>query len=280
MVAEVERKARAGRMRSSPWWYVAVAACLGALALAVWLLAYGTDRGLRFDLGAAHGLDTTGYDIDFFIFSVRIAVPLAVVAVVAAAALGQRRHALAAATALVGASVSCVALKTVLGRLDPLHGDAARGVGEFFPSVHTGAATGAALALTLLARGRWRAPVAFAGSAYVAAVGTASIVAGGHFPSDVAGAVLVAAAWGSLGAAALLLAAGAPGHLLGGEPVLPLVVAGVVAAAAVPLAGLAIDSGWASDNRDSLTALAAVAFLAPATFAAVLAALRTVEAGT
>jgi tripartite-type tricarboxylate transporter receptor subunit TctC len=43
--------------------------------------------------------------------------------------------------------------------------------------VHTGAATGAALALTLLALGRLRLPMAFAAAVYVAAVGMA-----GYFP--------------------------------------------------------------------------------------------------
>ncbi len=198
---------RAGR--AWPGRHVAAAAGFGLAALVVWLLAYGTDRGLRFDLEAAHGLDTPGYDIDFFLFSVRIVVPLTFVAIAAAALLGRRRHALAAAAILVGTSASCVVLKTVLGRLDPLHGDAARGIGEFFPSVHTGAAAGAALGLTVLAVGGLRLPTAFAAAAYIAAVGTASIVAGGHFPSDVAGALLVAAAWGSLAAGMLALGGGA-----------------------------------------------------------------------
>jgi len=265
---------RAGRA----WpWHVVAAAGHGLAALVVWILAYGTDRGLRFDLESAHGLDTPGYDIDFFLFSVRIVVPLTIVAIAVAALLGRRRHALAASTILVGASVSCVVLKTAFGRLDPLHGDAARGIGEFFPSVHTGAATGAALALTTLALGRLRLPVAFAAAVYVAAVGTASIVAGGHFPSDVVGALLVAAAWGSLGAGVLALAGSGPGD--GGEGALPLLVAGAAAAAAIPVLAFVTDSGWAADNVSSLTALAAVALLAPAVLAGFLTELRSAEAG-
>lgn len=263
---------RAGR--AWPWRHVTAAAGFGLAALVVWLLAYGTDRGLRFDLEAAHGLDTPGYDIDFFLFSVRIVVPLTFVAIAAAALLGRRRHALAAAAILVGTSASCVVLKTVLGRLDPLHGDAARGVGEFFPSVHTGAAAGAALGLTVLAVGGLRLPTAFAAAAYIAAVGTASIVAGGHFPSDVAGALLVAAAWGSL-AAGMLALGGGEGD--GGASVQPLLAAGVAAAAAIPVLAVVTDSGWTGDHLASTATLAALALLAPAFLVAFLTSLRSKE---
>lgn len=264
---------RAGR--AWPWRHVTAAAGFGLAALVVWLLAYGTDRGLRFDLEAAHGLDTPGYDIDFFLFSVRIVVPLTFVAIAAAALLGRRRHALAAAAILVGTSASCVVLKTVLGRLDPLHGDAARGVGEFFPSVHTGAAAGAALGLTVLAVGGLRLPTAFAAAAYIAAVGTASIVAGGHFPSDVGGALLVAAAWGSL--AAGMLALGGSGAGDGGDSMQPLLAAGAAAAVAIPVVALVVDSGWAGENASSLAALAAIVLLAPVVLAVLLGELRSAE---
>lgn len=274
MVAQ-DSHGRAGR--ALPWRHLAAAAGYGLAVLVVWWLAYGTDRGLQFDVDAAHGLDTPGYDVDFFLFSVRIAVPLAIVVIAAAALRGRRRHALAATTILAGAAVTSVALKTVLGRLDPLHGDAARGMGEFFPSVHTGAAAGAALALTLLATGRLRLPAAFAAAFYVAAVATASVVAGGHFPSDVAGALLVAAGWGSLGAGVVAMTGGGFGER--GKHAWSLVPAGAAAAAAVVVVALGVDDSWVSGNLSSVTALAAVALAAPAVVAAFVSELGAAEEG-
>ena len=267
--------------RAFPWRHLAAAVAFGLAALVVWAVAYGTERGLRFDVEAAHGLDTPGYDLDFFLFSVRVVIPLTIVAIVAMALRGQRRHALAAATILVGGSVSCVALKIVLGRLDPFHGDAARGIGEFFPSVHTGAATSAALALTLLARGRLRTPAAFAAAAYAAAVGAASIVAGGHFPSDVLGAFLVAVAWGSVGAGVLSFVGSSPRPNDEPGTCAPwLLGAAVGGALAVVLLGFIVDEDWARDNGSSLLALASFALVAPLLVAAFVVELDAAEEPT
>lgn len=263
-----------------PWRHLALAAGYGVAVLAVWWLAYGSERGLRFDVEAAFGLDTSGYDVDFFLFSVRIVVPLTIVVTAAVALLGRRRHALGAAVVLVGASGSCVVLKTVLGRLDPLHGDAARGIGEFFPSVHTGAAAGAAFALTLLAGNRLRLPAAFAASFYVAAVAMASVVAGGHFPSDVVGALFVAAAWGSLGAGLIALAGPvAEPSARSSDGVLALLLAGVAAATAVVVIAFAVEDGWASEHPSSLATLAGIAFVVPAIAAAFVSELGAAENG-
>lgn len=246
------------------WRLLAAALAFGIGALVLWAVAYGTERWLRFDVEVAHALDAEGYDLDVFLGSVTFVLPLAAIVIIVAALRGLPRHAAAAATILVGGSVSCVALKVVLGRLDPFHGDAARGIGEFFPSVHTGAATSAAFVFVLLAYGRFRMVVAFVAATYAAAVGIASIVAGGHFPSDVLGAYLVVAAWASVGAAAVALF---------GNEVDPdenhracfraLLVAAVGAAVAVPVVGYLVDSDWASDNGSSLVAIAAFSLVAP-----------------
>lgn len=273
----VAEGSRARMGRALPWWHLAVAAGYGAAVLLLWWLAYGSERGLRFDVAAAHGLDTPGYDVDVFLFSVRVVVPLAIVVTAAVALVGRRRHALAAAIVLVGTAGTCVVLKTVLGRLDPLHGDAARGIGEFFPSVHTGAATGAAFALTLLAGARLRLPVAFAASFYVAGVASASVVAGGHYPSDVVGALLVALAWGSLGAGVVELAGSRSEQA--GVSVRPLLVAGAVAAVAAVAVAFAVGDEWASDHASSLAMLAGLALVVPIAVAAFVAELSAAEAG-
>ncbi len=264
--------------RTVPWRLLAAGAAFGAAALVLWAIAYGTERWLEFDVKASHALDAEGYDIDVFLGSVRFVLPLAVVTIVIAAVRGRVRHAVAAATILVGGSVSCVALKLVLGRLDPFHGDAARGIGEFFPSVHTGAATSAAFAFTLLAFGCLRTYVAFAAAAYAAAVGIASIVAGGHFPSDVLGAFLVVAAWGSFGAAVLAFT-GAVGRA-GGDLrscVAALVAAAVGGAIAVPVVGYIVDADWASHHGSSLVAISAFALVAPLIVAVFVSQLHSAE---
>lgn len=263
---------------AGPWRPLVAALAYGAGALLLWAVAYGTDRWLRFDVEVTHALDAEGYDLDVFLGSVRFVLPLAVVVIVVAALRGLPRHAIAAATILVGGSVSCVALKLVLGRLDPFHGDAARGIGEFFPSVHTGAATSAAFALTLLAAGRLRLVVAFAAAAYAASVGIASIVAGGHFPSDVLGAFLVVAAWGSVGALVIALIGDAvdadENHR---SCVRALALAAVGGAVAVPLLGYLVDAGWASDNGSSLVAISAFSLVAPLVVAGFVSQLHSAE---
>jgi membrane-associated phospholipid phosphatase len=71
-----------------------------------------------------------------------------------------------------------------------------------FPSGHTTTAFAVGIAAALAAPPRWRRLVAAAAFLYGAAIGVATIAAGWHRPSDVAGALLVVTGW----AAAVVLA--------------------------------------------------------------------------
>jgi len=72
-----------------------------------------------------------------------------------------------------------------------------------FPSGHTTVAFAVGIAAALAAPPRWRRAVAAAALLYGLAIGIATIAAGWHRPSDVAGAMLVVTGW----AAAVVLAA-------------------------------------------------------------------------
>lgn len=231
-----------------------------AALVAVYGLAYGLDAGLRFDVAAAHALGTRGYDVDFFLFSVRIAFPLALLAIALTALRRDLRRAGAAALILGGGIAGTYALKAILGRADPLHGDAARGIGDFFPSTHAGVATASALAAVALAQGRAAAPVSVAAAFYMAAVGIASVVAGGHYPSDAAGAYAACAAWAALG----------NGWLLPGRRRAPGLhaVAAVAGAAVAAIVLFAAAPGWAGESGSAVAAVVLAALACPLVVAA------------
>ena len=67
-----------------------------------------------------------------------------------------------------------------------------------FPSGHTTTAFAVGVAAALAAPPRWRRPVAAAAFLYGAAIGVATIAAGWHRPSDVAGGLLVVTGWAAL----------------------------------------------------------------------------------
>jgi membrane-associated phospholipid phosphatase len=110
--------------------------------------------------------------------------------------LGRRRHALAAAVLVAGASLTTQVLKAVLAhpRYQPILGY--RQIGSTsFPSGHATASLAIALALVMVVPRAWRLPAALAGAAFALCVGIAVVVLNRHFPSDVLGGWLVAAAW-------------------------------------------------------------------------------------
>ena len=161
---------------------------------------------------------------------------------VALLALARRRVALAlaAATLVGGANVTTQLLKKVLLERP----DVGAGVfGNSFPSGHTTVATSVGLAAVLVVPARLRPPVALLATAWAAATGTATLVSGGHRPSDVAGAALVTLGW----ALALAAALAATGRGTGAAPSRPGVVLvgvvsvlGTVAVAAAGLGGTAL----------------------------------------
>jgi membrane-associated phospholipid phosphatase len=182
-----------------------LAACLGcALALvALTYLAYEVGPGVRLD---AHLLDDVSeHQVTLGGLAnalVHLGDPLAVLLLAAVACglallRGSRRDALAALVVVAGANLTTQALKVVLAhpRYQPLLGWHQPSA-EAFPSGHTTAAASVAIAFLFAVAPRWRPPALALGAAYVAAVGCSVVVLDKHYPSDVAGGLLVAAGWG------------------------------------------------------------------------------------
>jgi membrane-associated phospholipid phosphatase len=138
-----------------------------------------------------------------------------------------------------------------------------------WPSGHATAAMALALAAVLVAPRRARPVVAVLGGAYALVAGTAIIALRWHFPSDVLGGYLVAAAW-ALGVTAVLVAVerrpAAPAPLAAWRPAGALLVgAAAVAVALAALAALARPDAVAALVRPSTVVLgAALAALAAA----------------
>ncbi|MER7012171.1 phosphatase PAP2 family protein [Saccharopolyspora sp. NPDC000359] len=122
-------------------------------------------------------------------------------AVLVVGAFGGRLRAAVAGSVAVGASIAASRLlKVVVPRPDlELVGSTTH---NSFPSGHVAAAAGLlfALLIALPPRARWWCAVP--GAAVVAAVGAATVIAGWHRFSDVAGAALLAAACGCVAASA------------------------------------------------------------------------------
>lgn len=118
--------------------------------------------------------------------------------VIAAVRRGRGVPGLVAAGVMVGAALTTQGLKHLLAssRIPP---DYWYFPPDAWPSGHTTAAASLAFALVLITPPGRRWPVAIAGAALTAAVGLALVLLGKHFPSDVLGALCVAAAWGAIG---------------------------------------------------------------------------------
>ena len=181
------------------------AALAGALVLAV---ARTTGPGLRADRSAAAaGVAPTSHprvhEASTRLMNTVDVTSLALVGgAIALLALLRRRvaEALAALVVILGANVTTQALKAPLGELvDRTAATAAAS----FPSGHATVAMSLALASVLAVAGAATPLAALAGAGYAAAVGTALVALGVHYPSDVAGGYLVAATWAALAAAAV-----------------------------------------------------------------------------
>jgi membrane-associated phospholipid phosphatase len=128
--------------------------------------------------------------------------PLPVLAMLAFACViallrGCSRDAIAAVLVVAGANVTTQLLKILLAhprvRLaiggDPFQPNT-------FPSGHTTAAASIAIAYAFVVPAALRNATLAMGTAFVLAVGCSVVVIGWHYPSDVIGGLLVAAAWG------------------------------------------------------------------------------------
>jgi membrane-associated phospholipid phosphatase len=185
------------------WPAAAALACATALGLLT-LLVYGAEAFHRLDLRAfiqlaAHHHSTSGEAAEAIS---ALADPAPLLCFLAAACgvaflRGRPLDALAAALVVAGANVTTQALKLVLAHPRAqalLGGSGAAEVG--FPSGHTTAAFSISIAFAF-AVPRRLAPIALLlGAGFAIAVGFSVVVIAWHFPSDVIGGTLVAAAWG------------------------------------------------------------------------------------
>lgn len=135
----------------------------------------------------------------------------------------------AAAALILGANVTTQLLKPALGRLDPVGGETVRELSSSFPSGHATVAMSLGLALVLVVPPPLARVAAILGAGYAAGIGLALLSLGWHYPSDVAGAYLVATAWACAVAAAPRLVAWRPGRRVPR----PATAAGIRAAATV-----------------------------------------------
>jgi membrane-associated phospholipid phosphatase len=111
--------------------------------------------------------------------------------------LGRRREAVAAVVVVAGANLTTQVLKVLLAhpRYQPFLGSH-QPWSTAFPSGHTTAAASIAVALLLVAPVRLREIAGLLGLALVAVVSGSVIALEWHYPSDVAGGILIAAGWG------------------------------------------------------------------------------------
>ena len=115
----------------------------------------------------------------------------------AGVAWGRPRHAVGALLLVAGGAVAGTALKALLAH--PRYGSllgSEQLAPDAFPSGHAIAAMSLGLAAVLVTPKRWRTWAAIAAAAYALGVGTALVINGWHYPSDILGGFLVAACVG------------------------------------------------------------------------------------
>jgi len=187
-------------------------ACVAAL-VAAYLVFVRTHAGQRVDEAALNGRLASPHArraASELLTTISVgSLALALALLVAQALLRQRIAAAVVAVAVVlGALTTTELLKhLVLVRPDLLPAPSTIDHNSF-PSGHTTTAFAVGVAAALAAPPRWRRPVAAGAFLYGASIGIATIAAGWHRPSDVAGALLVVIGW----AAAVVLAAALVDH--------------------------------------------------------------------
>jgi membrane-associated phospholipid phosphatase len=124
--------------------------------------------------------------------------------VVVALVRGRIHRAVVAAGAVLLPIATSEILKPALGPLDrALAPHRTAPLKASFPSGHATVAMALALSVVVVAPRALRAPVAFVGAVYAAAVGISLVALGWHYPSDVLAGFLVAAAWAAVAVAVL-----------------------------------------------------------------------------
>jgi membrane-associated phospholipid phosphatase len=257
---------------------MAAAACVVAF-LVLLAIVYATDRGAAADKRALFGFgelqrprlaelaDTVTRGANPKPFAL-----LALIVVAIAFVRGHPRLGLAAGAVLVGANLTTQILKPLLANPRGTVGEYSVAA-EAFPSGHATAAMSLALAAVMVAPARLRPLVGSVGAMFALAVGFAIVSLDWHFPSDVAGGYLVAAAW--CFAALAVLHSVRPG-LEPEEPyawwpaavamIVPLAVVGWLALARLPRV-----TGYAEGHTTFAVVAAATAALVAVLMGAVLA---------
>lgn len=170
-----------------------------ALALVVaYVVFVRTHTGQRIDEAALHGRLASFRARDAanqLLTTISVGSLALVLMLLAAQAVLRRRVALAVVA--VAVVVGALALTEVLKHLVLVRPDlvASSLDDNSFPSGHTTTAFAVGIAATLAAPARWRRTVAVGALLYGTAIGIATIAAGWHRPSDVAGAMLVVTGW-------------------------------------------------------------------------------------
>jgi membrane-associated phospholipid phosphatase len=175
----------------------------------LYVVAVHTSWGQQVDDAALSGRTTRPnvlHATDRLLNTISITSIVLIGAVIVAVALARGRWHLAitAAVVILGANLTTEFLKhELLGRHDLVTGANPLPTPSF-PSGHTTVAMSLALGLVLVVPASIRAVTALGGLAYAGLVGTGTVTAGWHRPSDAMGAYLVATAWAAAGAAGLI----------------------------------------------------------------------------
>jgi membrane-associated phospholipid phosphatase len=180
-----------------------------AAAAAVWAAAFHVSAVRSVDLrvlerlvwlggprGARLATDVTGF------FDPVPGFLLAAALVGGAALAGRRRQAVVAAVTIAGAELTAQAIKSGLAAQRAFPADHYMPAASW-PSGHTTGAVSLAIALVIVSPPALRRVAALAGALVAGATMISLIVLASHYPSDVAGGVLVAAGWACLALAAL-----------------------------------------------------------------------------
>jgi membrane-associated phospholipid phosphatase len=190
-------------LRPLPLAGLALACALGLVV--AYIVFVRTHAGQRIDEAALHGRLASPHArraASELLTTISVGSLALALVLLASQALLRRRVALAvvAVAVVVGAVVVTEVLKhLVLVRPELVSSPLDR---NSFPSGHTTTAFAVGIAAALAAPPRWRRAAAAGALLYGTAIGVATIAAGWHRPSDVAGALLVVTGW----AAAVVLA--------------------------------------------------------------------------
>lgn len=111
---------------------------------------------------------------------------------------GRRRRAVIAALIIAGAPVLKELVAWSLAGADPVGGEAARASQGAFPSGHVAVATAIGLALVVVLPARLRPAGGVLAVAYATVIAVGVIALGWHYPSDIAGGMLLAFAWAAV----------------------------------------------------------------------------------